>query len=233
MATAPLFNHQAKKLKNITLPKTLFAAPVNQVLMAQAVRVYLANQRQATAKTQTRSEVSRTKRKWYKQKGTGRARHGARSAPIIVGGGVAHGPTGKQNYHLSLPRKMRQRSLASALSLKAQQKQVQVITGLDKLPHKTKAAAQLLQKLKLDQSKVCLVLDRKHEALVRLFANLPNVTIRYANLLNTYTVLQPETLLVYQPALDQMKDHFRTLAAVSKPNAGKSTNKSARSKNKK
>lgn len=83
----------------------IFATKPNQALLAQAVQIYLARARQASAKVKTRSEVNRTKKKWFKQKGTGNARHGARTAGIFVGGGVAHGPNGQQHYKLNLAAK--------------------------------------------------------------------------------------------------------------------------------
>src|SRR5579884_516617 len=90
--TAVVVGITGKSAGNITLPKEIFGAKVNPQLMSQAVRVYLANQRQGNAATKTRGEINMTTAKWYRQKGTGRARHGAKSAPIFVKGGVAHGP---------------------------------------------------------------------------------------------------------------------------------------------
>src|SRR5690554_4960009 len=95
------------KASSIEVSDAVFGQKANPTLLAQAVRVYLSNLRQGTSKVKTRSEVSRTRAKWYRQKGTGNARHGARSAPIFVGGGVAHGPNGQQNWTKSLSRKMK------------------------------------------------------------------------------------------------------------------------------
>ena len=92
----------APAAKEATLPSVFFAKKPNLSILSQAVRVYLSNQRTAQAKSQTRAEVNRTTKKVYKQKGTGGARHGSRRAPIYVGGGIAHGPRGMQNYKMSL-----------------------------------------------------------------------------------------------------------------------------------
>src|SRR5260221_7335072 len=99
------------------ITSVLFDAASSASTVAQAVRVYLGNQRQGTAKVKTRGEVERTKKKWYKQKGTGGARHGARSAPIFVGGGVSHGPTGTTDWSLKMSKPMRKVALRTALSM--------------------------------------------------------------------------------------------------------------------
>src|SRR3989344_1755133 len=90
--SADVYNTAGKNVSKVNLPKTNFGAKINDGLMAQAVRVYLANQRMGTASTKTRSEVKGSTRKIWRQKGTGRARHGSKKAPIFVGGGVAFGP---------------------------------------------------------------------------------------------------------------------------------------------
>src|SRR5690242_1823092 len=103
----------------LTVSDSVFGVPVNKALIAQAVRVYMSNQRQGTSKAKTRSEINRTSAKWYKQKGTGRARHGARNAPLFVGGGVAHGPNGEQNWTRTLSKRMKMQALVTALSAQA------------------------------------------------------------------------------------------------------------------
>jgi large subunit ribosomal protein L4 len=103
--------------ESLTLPKEIFGAKINNSLMAQAVRVYLANQRRGTLKTKSRGEVAISTRKIYRQKGTGRARHGAKSAPIFVGGGIAFGPK-PRDFSMKLNQNMRRVALFSALSAK-------------------------------------------------------------------------------------------------------------------
>ena len=95
MAQIPLVNTSGKKVKSLKVSGKIFGAKVNPSLVNQAVRVYLSNQRQASARTKSRGEVKVTKAKIWRQKGTGRARHGSRNAPIFVGGAKAHGPTGQ------------------------------------------------------------------------------------------------------------------------------------------
>ena len=198
----------------ITLPKEIFEAKVNPRLMAQAVRVYLANQRRAGAKVKTRGEVKRTKAKWYRQKGTGRARHGARSVNIFVGGGVVHGPTGKENYALKMSKKMKKAALFSALTTKYQAKEILVVKGLDKLEPKTKLIVQTLVDLKLrgkkvkKESKLLLVLPQMLENLIRASNNIARLDSAQANQLNTYQVLNSGKLVFLPESLDKLKETF-------------------------
>ncbi len=146
MPKVDLYTINGTKSGQIDLPKEIFAAKINEPLMTQAVRVYLSNQRQALARAQTRSEVNRTKAKWFRQKGTGRARHGARSAPIFVGGGKAHGPTGEQNYCLKMSKAMKKKALFSALTAKLKDKEIIIVKGMEKVEPKTKKMSEILQK---------------------------------------------------------------------------------------
>ncbi len=114
----PVRNMAGKEVDTIELPADIFEAEINIDLMHQAYVRQMANARLGTHKTKTRGEVNRTKRKWYRQKGTGRARHGSRNAPIFVGGGVAHGPLPRK-YRKDMPKKMRRAALRSALSAQA------------------------------------------------------------------------------------------------------------------
>jgi len=138
MPKVDVYNLSGIKSGQMELPKNIFAVKINESLMAQAVRVYLSNQRKSRTKTKSRGEIVLTKAKWFRQKGTGRARHGARSAPIFVGGGVAHGPTGEQNYHLKMSKKMKKQALFSALTSKFKANEVMVIKDLAKIEPKTK-----------------------------------------------------------------------------------------------
>ena len=111
-----VYDTKGNLAESIVLPKEIFDVKVNDPLMAQAVRVYLANQRRGTVKTKSRGEVKISTRKIYRQKGTGRARHGAASAPIFVGGGIAFGPR-QRDYSLKLNQKMKKAALFIQLSL--------------------------------------------------------------------------------------------------------------------
>lgn len=202
MAKAPLFNTSGRKLKNITLPKEVFSVKVHPSLIAQALHVYRSNSHQSTSKVKTRGEVIRTKAKWFRQKGTGRARHGARSAPIFVGGGVAHGPKGLKKAAKKLPTKVARLALKGALT--SQASSVTLITGLDKLENKTKPLNQLITKLNLPP-KTLTVTAANYPNLKSAAANIPSLTILPAQTTNAYQILKARHLLIDDKALEIYK----------------------------
>lgn len=171
------------KKEGIALPKE-FDGKVNDQLIAQAVRVYDDREHLGLARAKTRAEIRISTRKIYRQKGTGGARHGAKSAPIFVGGGVTHGPKGIKRI-LSLPKAMVKLSLASVLALKVKEGKVIVIDGFSSLK-KTNEAYKLLTKLfppKEKAGKVSFVLAEGNLGARRALRNLKGVTIyNYKNL---------------------------------------------------
>ena len=191
-----IYNYQGEKQeKKAKLPGEFFGQEANDALLAQAVRVYLANQRRAFPKAKTRAEVAGSGRKIYSQKGTGRARHGDRQAPIFVGGGKAHGPKGVK-IRLSLPKKMRKRALAVALSQKANEGRIKMVANIEKMTPKTKNAEELLQKINLTAQKVGVVMTKEEKEKVgRAFRNLAGVRVFLPDMLNPYLVLEKEALL--------------------------------------
>lgn len=209
--TVDLYDVKGKVAGKMSLPKELFGAKVNPVLMAQAVRVYLANQRKGTASTKTRGEVTASTRKIYRQKGTGRARHGAISAPIFVGGGVVFGPK-PRDYSLKLPKKMRRSALASALTSKLNDKAVKVVDGLSQLEPKTKVMNETIRNVAGDTKrvtgKILLVIPEKVENVQRAARNIEGITIRPANLLTTYEVLRSQTLLFMKDAVKKLEEQW-------------------------
>src|SRR3989338_2978575 len=138
---------KGNKEGTISLSKELFAVKESPTLLSQAVRVFLANQRQGTKSTKTRSMVAGSTRKIYKQKGTGRARHGDIKAPIFIGGGTAHGPH-PRDFSLSLSKKMKRKALAMALTSRLQENAITIVAGLQKLAPKTREMAQVLENIK-------------------------------------------------------------------------------------
>ncbi len=208
MIYAEVISLSGTKKPKISLPAKIFGAKPNPALMAQAVRVFLSNQREARAKTKTRSEVKRTKAKWYRQKGTGRARHGARSAPIFVGGGRAHGPTGRENYKKVMPEKMRRTALLSALSAKAHDKEIIVVEGLEKAK-KTKEVVSMLEKIVPDKKKnILLVLSEKTENVNQAIRNISFLKMIQAQSLNTYEVLKARKILISRETLKALEEKW-------------------------
>jgi len=168
----PVRNIAGDQIGTIELSPDIFEAEVNIGLMHQAYVRQMANARMGTHNTKTRGEVSRTTAKWYRQKGTGRARHGSRSAPIFVGGGVAHGPK-PRDYTQKMPRKMRRQALRCALSALAAADQIVVVDELNMDAPKTSAMRDILRNLVGDQSVLVLIADR-NEAVEQSIRNLDN-----------------------------------------------------------
>lgn len=205
---APVFSLSGKSLEKVTLPKGVFGIDVSPVLLAQAVRVYLANQRAASAKTKTRGEVEGSTRKIFRQKGTGRARHGAIRAPIFVGGGISHGPDGMQHFALEMPKKMRKLAVAGALAEKAGSKLVTVVTGANKATGKTSEANALRAKMEMLGDKVLVVSESKQKKLDLGWQNLNRVTVTHVNTLNAYTVLAHKQIVFTQEALEALAKNY-------------------------
>lgn len=209
MISTNLYDTKGKVTGKVNLPEEFFGVKINTALLTQAVRIYLSNQRRSRAKAKTRSEVNRTSAKWFRQKGTGRARHGARSAPIFVGGGVAHGPTGGENWKKTMPKKLRRQALASALTSKFKDKEMMVIAGLDKIEGKTKEIAGILNALsdKKEKKRVkfLLILSRKSDLLVRASRNIPKLMVAQINSLTAYEVLNGGKILVTPQTLEVLR----------------------------
>ena len=189
MSKINVYSVKGTKLSSTTLPKS-FSAEENLNLLAQAIHVYRDRLHTGVSKTKTRSEVKRTKRKWYRQKGTGGARHGARSAPIFVGGGVAHGPK-KESRELVLPAKMRKRALNIALNLKTKDSNLVFVDGLSKLS-KTAEAKNLVKKLEKelkDADKFTFVLSDTKTQTAKALRNLKETkAVTSLDSLNAYVV---------------------------------------------
>lgn len=192
----------------IAVSGEIFAASVNPNLMAQAVRVYLANQRQGTLRTKSRGEVQGSTRKIYRQKGTGRARHGGITAPIFVGGGIAHGPK-PRDYSMNFPKKMKKAALFSALTSKLHDKQIKVVSGFEKVPAKTKDMAQVMKALGLETGSV-LFLTNANEHVTRSAKNIKSISLLPATQVNTYQVLAAQTVVIMKEALDLLEKNFIT-----------------------
>lgn len=207
----------------LNLPKA-FQEKINLDLLAQAVRVYQDRSHPGVSKVKTRSEINLTTAKVWRQKGTGRARHGARSAPIFVGGGVAHGPKGIKRT-LKMPVKMGRKALLVALSLKADRGEIVAASNLSKI-EKTKNAQKLVDiifsKENLKKGASASVVIRDENTLAkRAFRNLENVQILNVENLNTLQVFQGGLLIFEKEALDD----FDKTRAVKKVEVEKKTAK--------
>ncbi len=196
----PVRNMAGQEVSKVTLSPDIFEVEVNVGLMHQAYVRQAANARQGTAATKTRGEVDRTKAKWFRQKGTGRARHGSRNAPIFVGGGKAHGPQ-PRSYEKDMPKKMRRQALRSALSALAKDGQIVVVDDFTVSDGKTKEVKQVLSKLVGDSTAVILLADR-NEPVENAARNLDNAMTLRAMYLNIRDLLSHDRLIIPLGALE-------------------------------
>ncbi len=196
----------ASKNEKVRVSDSLFAHSTSELLLAQAIRVYLSNLRQGTAHTKTRSEINRTKKKWYKQKGTGNARHGARTPSLFVGGGVAFGPRGIENWTKTLTSKSK--LLALRVALDAQKKNLFLSKNLTSLTGKTKEATTLLAGLGEAQGKVLVVLTKNNDSALRSLRNLENVLVMTADRLNALHVSMADQIVIEFTALKVLEDRL-------------------------
>jgi large subunit ribosomal protein L4 len=207
-----VYDLRGKAVGRISLPEEIFGAKVNNQLMAQTVRVYLANQRRGTVKTKSRGEVAISTRKIYRQKGTGRARHGAASAPIFVGGGIAFGPK-PRDFSLKLSQKMKKKALFSALSAKLRDGEIKIVANLEKIEPKTKKMAHVVKSLDINGKNQQLLLvtpkaGEEFKNVARAARNIEGVSVVPANQINTYAVLANNRILFMKEAIDGLKEVF-------------------------
>ncbi len=200
----PVKNMQGEKVDDLELRPDIFEAPVSIPLMHQALERQLANMRAGTHKTRTRSENNRTKSKWYRQKGTGRARHGSRNAPIFVGGGIAHGPT-PRGYRKKMPKKMRRGALRSALTMKASEQQLIFVDQLTMDAPKTKRMVETLRSLEADDGKTLVLLADRNEMVELSTRNIESVMTLRAQYLNIRDLFTADKVVIPLDALEVIK----------------------------
>lgn len=200
--SVPVYSLAGRAVGMLALPKEIFGQKVNKKLLSQAVRVYMTNQKSLPGSTKTRGEVEGSTAKIYRQKGTGRARHGAIRAPVFVGGGITFGPKPRKTK-LNLPQKMKKAALISALSSKIEDKNVIGLSGAEKATGKTKEVSGLVKHLKLTTA--LIVTGDKMDNIARASRNIPGLTILPANQLNAYEVLRHQFLIISKESLEKLK----------------------------
>ena len=206
MPQTTLFDRNGADIGTVELAEHLFAAPVNASVLHQVVTAQLAGRRTGTADTKTRGEVRGGGKKPYRQKGTGRARQGTRTAPHYRGGGVVFGPHSR-SYEQRLPRKMKRIALRGALTAKLGDEAIRVVDsfGLDAI--KTKDVIVVLGALKAT-GRVLVVAPVADERLRLSARNLPTVEVILADSLNVVDVLKADTLVIEQLALARMEEVY-------------------------
>lgn len=187
----------------VNLPDDIFNIEPNNHLIYQAVRVYLANQRQGTNKTKERAEVRGGGKKPFRQKGTGRARQGTSRSPLMPGGGTIFGPK-PRNYRLSLPKKAAKLARKSALSIKAKENQIRVVEDFNFDAPKTKDLQSILKALNLDTTKTLLLLPEINQNLYKSGRNLPKCNVMISDKVATYELLNNKMILLQKSAVENL-----------------------------
>ncbi len=207
MATANLYNRSGETVGKVDLPDSLFAQEVHKQALYEAVRCYLANQRQGTHDTKTRGEVCKSSRKLYRQKGTGRARADSAKSPLRVGGGTVFGPH-PRDYGYKLPKKVKRLALCSALSDRAANERVAVVEDFAMEKPRTAELAKLLKGIATEGRHTLVVLPDSGGNVFKSLRNIQGVRVmRHADL-NTYTILWADNLVFTKGSLSGAEEVF-------------------------
>src|SRR5688500_12014519 len=205
MFKAPFFTAAGKQKGEQELPETLFDGEVHEPAMWQAVKAYLSNQRQATAATKTRAEVSGGNKKPWRQKGTGRARQGSIRSPQWRGGGSVFGPRANRNFKEDLPKQVKRLARRSAFNARAQDGSVILVEALNIDAPRTKDVVNVLETTGAEGN--TLILTNGHNENVWISArNLDGVQVRPFGEESTYDVLWADTVIIEAPALEKVKE---------------------------
>jgi len=206
-----IYNQAGEIIEQMDLPKEVFEEAFNSDLVHQVLVSMQSNKRQGSAHTKDRGEVSGGGKKPWRQKGTGRARHGSTRSPIWIGGGVTFGPRNERNYKKNIPVKIRKKALKSLLSQKLRDKEIFIIDDLKIEEPKTKIIVDILEKLsnkiKKEKFKTLLIVsDQRDDKLLRAIKNIPNINIIGAKNLNSLAVASYKDLLITKKSIKTIKD---------------------------
>jgi len=205
---ADVYNQQGEKVGTTLLPEEIFAVAESPDLIYQAVLTSTANQRSGTAKAKDRAEVRGGGRKPWRQKGTGRARHGSRRSPLWKGGGVTFGPVADRVFKKKINKKMKRKALFMALSSKVKNNLLILLDEIRLEKPKTKEMAGIFGKLPCGQNKSLLALPGMEKDIIRAAENLSQVRTIQAKDLNLLDVLSFKYLVMPQKAVDVIKETF-------------------------
>ncbi|MBI2042264.1 MAG: 50S ribosomal protein L4 [Candidatus Nealsonbacteria bacterium] len=203
---APVFDKTGKEIKQVLLPKEIFGVKMNTDLVHQVVLAQTANRRRVIAHTKDRSEVRGGGKKPWRQKGTGRARHGSTRSPIWVGGGVTFGPTKNRVFKQKINSAMRKKALLMVLSAKAEANSVLVLDDFKLEAVKTKTLAKLIEKLPLDGKSALIILPAMDKNIILSARNLPKISTIQGRELNVLDVMTFKYLMLPQESIKVIKE---------------------------
>ena len=207
MATTKIYDVQANEVSTLKLNDKVFGVEYNEPLIHQVVVAYLANQRQGTKSTLSRSEVRGRAKKPWRQKGTGHARQGSRRSPQWIKGGLAFAIK-PRDFSQKVNKTARRAAFCSAISTKLVQKDIFVVNELKLDTFKTKQMKEILDNFKFNKS-VLIVLDEPNENVMLASANLPKVDVVNYDLLNTYQIVSKDKLLITQKAIKSIEEAYK------------------------
>lgn len=205
MASVSVYNMEGAQVGTIELSDSIFAVPVNEHLVHQAVVAQLANKRQGTQKAKTRSEVSGGGRKPWRQKGTGHARQGSTRAPQWTGGGVVFAPV-PRDYTIKLNKKEKRAALKSALTSRVQENKFIVVDELALNEIKTKKFVEVMNNLKV--SKALVVLAEDDQNVIKSASNVASVKTANAGMINVYDILKYSTVVATKAAVEKIEEVY-------------------------
>ncbi len=206
MPKTDVYDMNGKVVDKIKLDDSIFAVEVSESAMHRAVVTQLSNARQGTQSAKTRAEIRGGKARPWRQKGTGRARHGGTVQPQWTGGGVAFAPK-PRSYSKSLPKKIKRLALKSALTVKVSEKNFVVLDKLELDEIKTKKAAEVLNNLKASESTL-VVTEKSNFNVVKSMNNIPNVKTTVADSLNVYDILKYDKLIITKEAVAKVEEVY-------------------------
>jgi large subunit ribosomal protein L4 len=214
-----VFNTKGEKTGKITVSDDIFAVPVNEAVVHQALVRQLANKRLGTASTKTRSYINRSSRKLYAQKHTGRARKGSADSPVLVGGGVTFGPQ-PRSYRQDMPKKMRRLAIKSCLSDKASSGLIKIIDKFDLDEPDTKYVEEMLIALGIGTTALIATTD-KDAGIIISSRNIPGIRTLSAQLINTADLLSYKTLLMSKEAVKVIEELWGSKAKSTDASSAK------------
>ena len=197
---------KGKQISQVELADDVFSVPVKPSVLHEVVTMQLANRRAGTAAVKHRSDIKGSRRKLYRQKGTGRARRGDIKSPLLRGGGVVFGPDGR-NYKYQVPKKVKKLALKMALSSKLNKKELVVLDRFELEEIKTKEFVGILDNLHLNSA--LIVTDETHENLKLSSRNVRNIKVLRSEGLNVYDILKYRTLVLLEPAVKNIEGRLQ------------------------
>ncbi len=206
MPKVALYDITGSQIGDVELRDDIFGVEINTHVMYEAVKNYLANQRQGTQSAKTRAEVRGGGRKPWRQKGTGRARQGSIRSPQWKGGGVVFAPK-PRDYSYKLPKKIKRLALKSALSSKVQDQEIIVVDNLVLDRPKTKDMVKVLSNLNAGK-KTLLVIPERDENVILAARNIPGVKTAYVNTINVYDILNCDSFLITRDAVNKVEEVY-------------------------